>query len=76
MLIQALGMVWTSIFVRIIKGFWGDNPPITQGQHGFLKGSGTNTSVVRLIQALETSKEFKTLAYIKSAFILGHEESI
>ena len=66
MLVEALRKIWTSIFVRRIQGFWGDNPGITEGQHGFLKGRGTDTSVVQMIQALETGKEFKTQVYISS----------
>jgi hypothetical protein len=44
MLVEALRKIWTSIFVRRIQGFWGDNPGITEGQHGFLKGRGTDNT--------------------------------
>jgi hypothetical protein len=59
--VEVLRKIWTSIFVRRIQGFWGDNFGITEGQRGFLKGRGTDTSKVQMIQALETGKEFKTL---------------
>jgi hypothetical protein len=38
MLVEALRKIWTIIFVKRIQEFWGDNPEITEGQHGFLKG--------------------------------------
>jgi hypothetical protein len=65
-LIEPLRKVWTSIFVYRVQNFWAEHPRSLDGQHGFLKGRGTDTAVTSMINALETAREWKSNMYLSS----------
>jgi hypothetical protein len=65
-LIESLRKVWASIFVRRIRTYWDDTGILHPGQHGYLRGKGTDTAVVEVLNALETAKEYKSPIFMSS----------
>jgi hypothetical protein len=58
-LIESLRKVWASLFVRRIRDRWDTTGVLHPGQHGYLRGKGTDTAVVEVLNGLEAVKENK-----------------
>jgi exonuclease III len=65
-LIEPLRKVWATIFVRRIQSLWSAHGVLDSGQHAYLRGKGTDTALVEVLHALETTKEFKSSLYMSS----------
>jgi hypothetical protein len=56
-LLEALRKTWCSIFVRRIQHYWRNEGCLNDSQHGGVKGRGTGSAVLEMINALETAHD-------------------
>jgi hypothetical protein len=59
-LFEIIRKLWTGMVVRRIQAVWTTHKILHSAQHGFRWGQGTDTALIRIIDALEDSREFGT----------------
>ena len=61
-LFEIVREIWTSMIVRRIQAVWTNHNILHSSQHEFRWGQGTDTALLRIIDALEDAREFGTEA--------------
>ena len=61
-LFEIIRKIWTGMIVRRIQAVWTNHNILHSSQHGFRWGQGTDTALLRIIDALEDAREFGTEA--------------
>jgi hypothetical protein len=59
---EIIRKIWTGMIVRRIQAVWTNHNILHSSQHGFRWGQGTDTALLRIIDALEDAREFGTEA--------------
>ena len=65
-LVDTLRKVWVAIFVDRIQKFVSKSGALSDNQHAYLYGKGTDTAAAQLLHALETARELKTDMFFTS----------
>ena len=65
-LLEALRKAWFSIFVSKIQNYWKREGLLNEAQHGSIRGKGTETAILEMIEALEVAKERRATVVISS----------
>jgi hypothetical protein len=60
--LQIIRKIWTGMNVRRIQAVWMNHNTLHSSQNGFRWGQGTDTALLRIIDALEDAREFGTEA--------------
>jgi hypothetical protein len=61
-LFEIIRKIWTGMIVRRIQAVWTNHNVLHSSQHGFRWRQGTDTALLRIIDALEDAREFGTEA--------------
>ena len=66
MLVEVMRKIWVGLLTNRVTGFLRKYGLLSEKQHAYLRGKGTQTAIPQIINAMEAARETKTDLYLSS----------